>query len=73
MEKQIIMLNSITYAYKARDFLFAEGINAYIERVPAHLRNNGCGYGLRVSAYDIDKAVSLLQKASYRIKDIIKY
>lgn len=73
MDKQIIMLNSITYAYKARDFLYTKNITAYIERVPAHLRNNGCGYGIRINNKDFDRAVKLLQDEGYRIKDIIKY
>lgn len=71
MERKIIMLNSITYAYKARDFLYQKGITAYIERVPANLRKNGCGYGIKVSIDNFDKTINLLNFAGYRIRDVI--
>ena len=46
-QRKMIMLNSVTYAYKARDYLFKKGIRVYVERVPANLRTTGCGYGVR--------------------------
>ena len=46
--KEMIMLRSVTYAYRARDILAKYGIRAYVERVPEDLRQDGCGYGVAV-------------------------
>lgn len=69
--KKMIMVSSITYAYKARDFLFNKGIKCYIERVPAHLRANGCGYGLKVDN-DAELIADMLEDAGIRVKDIFE-
>ena len=50
MAKQLIMLSSITYAMKAKDFLSARGIRACIERTPRELSSAGCGYSIRVDS-----------------------
>lgn len=68
----IIMVNSITYAYMARDVLVRMNIPAYIERVPANLRNNGCGYGVRVSGVNVDEISAILQKAGVTVRDIVR-
>lgn len=68
--KKLIMLNSITYAYKARDFLYTKGYKVYIERIPANLRKNGCGYGIRVNG-DMNTAIDLLESNGIHVKDII--
>ncbi len=64
------MVSSVTYAYKARDFLFNKGIKCYIERVPSHLRANGCGYGVRVEN-DAEIIAEMLQDAGIHVKEII--
>ncbi len=46
MAKQLIMLRSITYAYKARDYLSRRGITAHIQRTPAAYSKCGCGYSV---------------------------
>lgn len=69
-KKQMILLSSITYAYKAKDFFTSKGIKSYIERVPANLRSSGCGYGVRVN-YDIDTAVKMLETEGIRVKSVI--
>lgn len=66
MEKRWIILPSITYAYKARDFLSRKGISVYIERTPEALRTKGCSYSL-VLRGDVDRAVALLQSAGFPI------
>ncbi len=70
MEKKRIILPSITYAYKARDYLSRKGIAGYIERTPEELRTKGCSYSLAVRA-NADQAVALLQSAGFRILDVI--
>lgn len=70
MNRQLIMLNSITYAYKARDILYNYGIKAYIERIPSNMRHSGCGYGIRVNS-DTYRAIQILEENQIRVKDII--
>lgn len=70
-KKQLIVLSSITYAYKARDFLFNKGIKCYVERIPANLRKSGCGYCIRVNG-DAKKIASMLTEKGIRVKDIIE-
>jgi hypothetical protein len=70
MEKQLIMVNSITYAYKARDILYNNGIKAYIERIPSNLRKSGCGYGIRINDNGY-RAVQVLESNGIRVRDII--
>lgn len=70
MKRNILVLNSITFAYKARDYLYKNGIKSYVERIPANLRIHGCGYGVRVDD-NVKKAVELLEKIGLVIKDVI--
>lgn len=44
MQRHIILVNSITYAIKGRDFLRKNGIKAYIEKKITSNGNAGCGY-----------------------------
>lgn len=70
-KRKMLVLNSITYAYKARDYLEKQGIRAYIERIPKELRISGCGYGIRVNN-DAELIAEMLNGASIRVKDIIE-
>lgn len=70
--RQMLMLSSITYAYKARDYLYSQGIKVYVERIPAELRTSGCGYGVRVNG-DAERIAQILERAHIRVKDIIQY
>jgi ribosomal protein L20 len=67
---KMLMLNSITYAYRARDFLEKRNIRAYVERVPANLRSNGCGYGLRVER-NAEQIAELLNENGISVKNIL--
>lgn len=69
-KKQLLVVSSITYAYKARDFLFNKGIKCYIDRIPADLRKSGCGYGVKVERDGVLIA-QMLDEASIHVKDII--
>lgn len=68
--QHILVVSSITYAYKARDYLFNMGIKCYIDRIPAHLRNSGCGYGVRITG-DADKITAILENAGIHVKDVV--
>ena len=71
MEKQLIMLSSITYAYKARDLLAKKGIGSYIERTPEELKTKGCSYSIAVRT-DADRAAELLKAAGIKVLGIIR-
>lgn len=71
MDKQLIVLSSITYAYKARDFLAKKGISSYIERTPEELKTKGCSYSIAVRG-DADKAAALLESARIKVLGIIR-
>ena len=68
--RTLIVLNSITYAYKARDYLAKMGVRSYLERVPEHLRGTGCGYGVRVNEYG-DMAARMLEYAGIPVRNVI--
>lgn len=72
IKNELIMLSSITYAYKAKDYLASKGITAYIERIPANLRANGCGYGIKVR-YDTTLVTKMLNEAGIRVREVIIY
>lgn len=44
MEKQLILVPSVTYAMKAKNILDKYNIRAYIERTPKNHLVNSCGY-----------------------------
>ena len=71
MEKQLIMLTSITYAYKARDYLARKGIGTYIERTPRELKKKGCSYSLAVYG-DAQKAATMLTTAGFQVLGVIR-
>ncbi len=71
MSKQIIMLSSITYAYKAEAWLAKQGIKAYVHRVPKHLKIQGCGYGVEVKG-NASEVAALLKQAGFPIGEIIE-
>lgn len=66
MKKQLIQVNSITYAIKGRDILKSNGIKAYVERTPADVDRVGCGYSIYVKG-DIEKAKDILKSAGIKI------
>ena len=71
MEKQLIMLTSITYAYKAQELLAQKGITAYVERTPEELKTRGCSYSVAVRR-NVDEAVRILEKAGIRVLGVIR-
>lgn len=64
------MVQSVTYAYRARDVLFRAGIRAAVTRVPHDLREGGCGYGVRTAADETDVVRILLQNG-IKVKRVI--
>ncbi len=70
-ESKIIMLQSITYATKARNILQKFGIRADITKTPKSFSDNGCGYSLVVPDKG-DIALRLLNEKGFVIIGVVE-
>lgn len=70
MEKDILVLRSVTYAYKGQRVLEKAGIRSSILRTPEEYAQRGCSYSLAVSG-DGQKAAELLQKNGIRVLGLV--
>lgn len=68
-ESKIIMLQSITYATKARNLMLKFGIRSDITKTPKIYSQNGCGYSLIVPSKG-DFAVHLLKEKGFIIINV---
>jgi len=66
----IIVLRSVTHAMKSKKILQSHGIPAYV--VKPTESEEGCGYGISVSAMHADAASEILQKNRIRIVKITR-
>lgn len=66
MEKQLILVPSVTYAMKAKSILDRYKIKSYIERTPRNHQVNSCGYCLFVP-HDANTAHEILLRHKIRI------
>jgi len=66
MEKQLLLVPSVTYAMKAKGILDKYNIRAYIERTPRNHQLRSCGYCLFVPD-NTDTAHELLLRNGVRI------
>lgn len=57
----LIMCRSLTVAQKAALLLERKGIDATVTKAPQNLRNNGCGYALRLNR-SLAEAAAILKK-----------
>lgn len=71
-KNNIIVLNSITHAYKAKDILYRSGYSVYIDRIPSQLRKSGCGYGIKVKVTQIEAILHILAQNNIYVKDVIE-
>ncbi|MEG0894633.1 MAG: putative Se/S carrier-like protein [Oscillospiraceae bacterium] len=67
---KLLVVNTITSVYRAKDILQKNGIMAYIKRINADLRNDGCGYALQINQNE-EKAIKILENAGIKIRNII--
>lgn len=65
MNKPLIMVSSVTYAMRGKEILAANGIKAYVERLPRS-KETGCGYGIYVPG-QTDRAEQILRGQGLRI------
>lgn len=70
MKSTLYILGSVTYALKAKNILFQNGIKVYIEKVKNH-QGFGCGYAVRVNR-DSERALSILKNSGFKIIAVIK-
>ena len=66
-----IVLRSVTHAMKGKKLLYENGIRSAVVK-PAHLEE-GCGYGLSVSAVFADAAAEILEKNKICVVKIIRF
>ena len=66
MAQNILVLSSITHAYKAQRLLDQAWIKSSVIRTPEGLSGKGCSYSLAVRG-DLDRAAELLRENGIRI------
>lgn len=66
MNKELILLPSVTYAMKAKSILDKSKIRSYIQRTPRNIAIKSCGYCLFVPEKP-DEAEKLLRKNGVRV------
>ncbi len=66
MAQGILVLSSITYAYKAKKILEQAWIHSSVIRTPEGLSEKGCSYSLAVRD-DPDRAAALLREQGIRV------
>lgn len=70
MEKNLIIIGSVTYAMKAKELLFDKGIKAYVER-HRKTKEFGCGYALYIPSRALE-AEKILIANNIKIRAFIK-
>ncbi|MBQ0098128.1 MAG: DUF3343 domain-containing protein [Oscillospiraceae bacterium] len=66
MQKQLILVPSVTYAMKAKSILDKYNIKSYIQRTPKNVGVRSCGYCLFVPE-ESDEAERLLRQNGVRV------
>ena len=68
MSNPLIVVSSITYAYKAKTILEKMGYRAYIEKPPQSKNTCGCRYAIRIGENDdFNSAYQELKKSGVKI------
>ena len=70
MPYYLITSRSLTYAQRTARVLERAGISARIQRAPARIAGEGCGYCVRVSQRTLSEAAQRLQTAGLPIKHV---
>ncbi|MGM9658554.1 MAG: putative Se/S carrier-like protein [Eubacteriales bacterium] len=63
----VIVLSSMTYAYKAQSALAESGIRSAITRGANVRRMRGCGYGIVLKTSELDAARTVLKSLGIKI------
>ena len=67
MSENIIILDSVTHAFKARDILYKSGIKTEIIKTPKEINSCGCGYSLKLDS-NLNKAEQILSEHKIETK-----
>ncbi len=70
MKTKLIILKSITHAMRGQNLLNNNNIKNSMERNVYAVAKYGCGYGLRVSMNDLNRALSILSQNGFKITEI---
>ena len=62
MKDCLITFRSIPPAQRGEKFLRTSGLSCSLQRTPAFMQEQGCGYSLSVPARDAAKCVALLRQ-----------
>ena len=71
MIRNLIVLKSVTYAYKAQRILEQLWIKSAVIRMPGKFNSKGCGYSVVING-DPDKAIEALEKEGIPILEVIR-
>ncbi|MBQ3599290.1 MAG: DUF3343 domain-containing protein [Clostridia bacterium] len=66
----VIVLTSMTYAYKAQEILNRQGIKNSLTRNAQTARIRGCGYGLKIDACQSGYVQKLLLDSGIKIAGV---
>ena len=72
MDKYVVMCRSLSYAQRGQRLLVGNNIAAYIIKAPQSVSLEGCSYGLRIKAADVDKVVIILKSAGIKVGKIFR-
>ncbi len=70
MKTKLIIVRSITHAMRGQNLLNNYNIRNSMERNVYAVAKYGCGYGLRVSVNDLNRALSILSQNGFKIAEI---
>jgi hypothetical protein len=70
MGEQLIIVSSITYAYKGRTALERKGIKVNIAKAPKNLSDCGCHYAIKILNAPVSRAIEILNDAKVKIVSI---
>ncbi|MBO5727702.1 MAG: DUF3343 domain-containing protein [Oscillospiraceae bacterium] len=70
MPYYLITCRSLTYAQRTARVLERVGIRARVQRAPASIAEEGCGYCVRLAERDLKQAVQQLSAAELPVRHI---
>lgn len=66
MEKEWLVVSSVTHALRGKELLNRAGFRAQVTRLPRNAEHTGCGYCVAVNR-DTDRAEALLKQNGIRV------
>ena len=67
-----IIMNSITYVYKAQGILDSRRIRSRVVRLAVTNTRRGCGYGLSVAEDRLSDALDAITQAGVEVVEVLK-